>query len=194
MNQVVFLLCCCLSVAWASYAKLIRNKPCPEDRPILSPLDLEKISGFWYLLFDYQTSTTKEDQCDCSIYEIQLKDRENCFVKGCCRKLSADSDRCDSIPKGLTFKKTVFEKFDPEAKGVFDWLDRYYFTVLDSDYENFGIAYACKNLADGQSQEEIRIGSRSPTLNPEVQERVDKIIDKFFDRSMLRRIEHDEIK
>lgn len=71
-------------------------------------------------------------------------------------------------------------------------MDRYFFTLLDTDYENFAVAYACRNLADGKSQEEIRIGSRSPVLNPEVQERVDQIVDMHFERAILRKINQNE--
>lgn len=74
---------------------------------------------------------------------------------------------------------------------MFDGLDRYYFTMLETDYDNYGIAYACRNLPDGQSEEEIRIGSRKPTLDANIQEKIDKIIDEYFDRSMLRKIDHD---
>lgn len=65
---------------------------------------------------------------------------------------------------------------------------------MDTDYDNFAVAYACRNLADGKSEEEIRIGSRTAQLNPDVRERVDKLIDAYFDRSMIRAIEHDEAK
>lgn len=66
--------------------------------------------------------------------------------------------------------------------------------MMDTDYDNFAVAYACRNLADGKSEEEIRIGSRTPQLNPDIRERVDKLIDTYFDRSMIRAIEHDESK
>lgn len=66
--------------------------------------------------------------------------------------------------------------------------------MLDTDYENYGIAYACRNLPDGQSEEEIRIGSRTPTLEAGIQEKIEKIIDQYFDRSMLRKIDHDPEK
>lgn len=110
-------------------------------------------------------------------------------MRGCCRNLSTKSDECDSIPKGLTFRSTVFE--ESETKGVFDGLNGLFFTMMDTDYENFAVAYACRNLPGEKSEEEIRIGGRTPELSPEIQERIDKLIDAHFNRSMLRKIDHD---
>lgn len=67
------------------------------------------------------------------------------------------------------------------------------YMVLSTDYENYSIVYNCKNK-DEKSKETFWLLSRTPELNPEVKTAVYEIVDKYFDRSIMKTVDHSSEK
>lgn len=100
---------------FSTFVKLTRDEQCPADRPVVDPLDHEKMTGYWYLLFDYQKAR-KDKPCDCLYYKIGLNDLKENIVQGCCRDFKEKSDVCDSVPEKLNFITTPFHVDDSDHK------------------------------------------------------------------------------
>jgi apolipoprotein D and lipocalin family protein len=56
------------------------------------------------------------------------------------------------------------------------------YLVLDTDYTNFSVVYFCSNLENEQSKEAFWLLSRSKVLSAEVKEKVEGLVDKYFDK------------
>lgn len=63
------------------------------------------------------------------------------------------------------------------------------YRIFDTDYENFSIVYWCSDRADGKSIDAFWLLSRTPTLNPDVADHVNEIIDQHFDREAFIQIQ-----
>lgn len=65
------------------------------------------------------------------------------------------------------------------------------YRIFDTDYENYSIVYWCKERSDGQSVDAFWLLSRTPQINPDVEEKVNYYIDTYFDRSALTIVKQD---
>jgi hypothetical protein len=62
-----------------------------------------------------------------------------------------------------------------------------------TDYENFGIAYSCKNLNDGAASEEFFwLATKDLKPSEEVQSHIDDILTKNFEKSAFKEHKHKE--
>lgn len=64
--------------------------------------------------------------------------------------------------------------------------------ILDTDYSNYAVIWGCEQFGnEGKSAEAAWVLARSTILSPVVQTKVNENIDKYFERSALRKTNQD---
>lgn len=59
------------------------------------------------------------------------------------------------------------------------------FKFLSTDFTNYMMLYDCKNVDNGKSKNLFWIMSRKTTIDDSVEEKVNSLIDTYFDRDGL---------
>lgn len=57
---------------------------------------------------------------------------------------------------------------------------------LYADYDNFAIAYDCKNIENGKSVEMFWLVTTKPNIDDTVKDKIDEYIDTHFDRKAIK--------
>ena len=58
--------------------------------------------------------------------------------------------------------------------------------ILDTDYDNYSIVFSCKNLSKRKSAEAAWLLSKTRTLNPDISDKVNDMMRKYFDYDAMR--------
>ncbi|XP_050072150.1 uncharacterized protein LOC126560032 [Anopheles maculipalpis] len=172
----------------------IVNQPCPDpaSRPIVQYFDLQRyVDGRWYEISRYDQHFEKD--CDCGYATYTPQPDGSVRVQNCCERLPNTTVKC-SIGKAVV---SFPEEFPLEGKfnvtfGGPPKTSNYW--ILDTDYDNYALIYYCKNLSESKSAEAAWVLSKQRTINPSVQDTVNKLVDKYFVRQDMRVTEQGQVK
>lgn len=147
-----------------------------------------------------------ETGCDCVTADYAMRKEGGIKVKNCCSRLQNATiesyfciygkavyhDAKKKIHEGRLDISFGIASADECAPGQTEKAKHEpNYRIFDTDYDNFSIVYWCKDRNDGQSVDAFWLLSRTPQLNPDVEEKVNYYIDTFFDRNALTVVEQD---
>lgn len=163
-----------------SSAEIFPRK-CPTTFQTVNDFKIEDYLGKWYEIERYlNIFQSNESTCTFATYDLKkngdikvinsnIKGGKTSSVEGTA-KLSFP----DEVPVQGKISVSFFNK--PFVPNYF---------VMETDYTNYSIVWNCKDVGENESHEMAWVLSRSTELTEEIQLKVNKAVEKFFDKNLL---------
>ncbi|XP_055546320.1 apolipoprotein D-like [Wyeomyia smithii] len=166
--------------------------PDPKSKPILTNFNLKRyITGKWYEILRYDQHF--ERGCDCGYATYSARDDGSINVENCCARLPNTTKHCSvgqavvSFPDEIPLRGKLNVTFGGPPISSNYW-------IMDTDYDNYAVIYACKNISHSKSAEAAWVLSKHRTISSEVRPIVDGLVDQYLSRSDMRITEQSQSK